>query len=601
MSDVIDWPAVREEFREFCDALKVETKEFGIIPLGKTLLGSQEYFIDEVFRGLGEGVHNFIVLKARQMGISTACLALDLFWHFRFPGTQGTLATDSEENREMFRTTLTGYIDSLPRSWKQPIEANNRTQIVLGNRSRMVYQVAGTRKKKGFGAGKAIMFMHATEVGLWGDVDLPSLEASLAESNPIRLYVWESTAYGFNHFNDMWETALISTSQRAIFIGWWRNGQYRRERGSEIYKVYWDGTLREDERKWVDEVKELYGYEVDDEQIAWWRWKLYEACNGDEQEMYEKYPPTADYAFVMTGSQFFNGQRLSDTRKVVSKKPYDIHRFFFGGAFEETELIDCTEKTHTLKIWQPPVPRGVYAIGADPAWGSSEWADRFCINVSRCWADGMEQVAEFCTPEMNTTQFAWALLYLAGAYGDRNLGSMIMINLEINGPGTAVWTEIQSLKRNSSMMKDQAPLAMMLMNIENFLYRRNDSIGGGVNYHTKTTASEKERFMNMLKDNHEFGWLTINSAACLDEMKNVIRADGNLGAPGRGKDDRVIAQALAVITWVDYLRIRLIQQGVTKAMQERDLALPKGHTEVGRNVTNYLKHIGLRKAVVPNG
>jgi hypothetical protein len=296
----------------------------------------------------------------------------------------------------------------------------------------------------------------------------------------------------------------------------------------------------------------------------------------------------------MTGSQFFNAQRLTDCRKVVKHKPYDIQRFFFGGTFEETELIECNEKTATLKIWQHPAVRGQYVLGCDPAWGSSEWADRFVINVSRCWADGIEQVAEFCTPDMNTTQYAWAMIYMAGAYGDKNLGSNVMINLEINGPGQAVWTEIQNLKRIAFMMKEKANLANMLTNIESFLYKRVDSIGGGYNFHTKTSTMEKERYMNIMKDLHEMGYLTINSVDCLDEMKKVVRDEGMIGVPGRGKDDRVIAQALAALTWKDFIQVRLIQAGITKAKQEREATMPKEYIESGRNVSNYLKHIGLK-------
>jgi hypothetical protein len=204
-------------------------------------------------------------------------------------------------------------------------------------------------------------------------------------------------------------------------------------------------------------------------------------------------------------------------------------------------------------------------------------------------------VAEFCTPDINTNQFAWALLYLAGAYGDKNLGSHVMINLEINGPGQAVWSEIQNLKRAAFMMKEKANLALMLVNIENFLYRRVDSIGGGFNYHTKTSTQEKERYMNIMKDKHQLGQLIINSVECLDEMKNVVREDGMIGVPGRGKDDRVIAQALAVITWTDFFQFKLIQMGCTKAKQEKeDHKMPGEYVDAGRNVSNYLKHLGLR-------
>lgn len=589
------WLKIKAEFMRFCRALKAETKESGIVSLGEQLLGSQEYFVDEVFNALASGKHYIVVLKGRQLGISTICLALDLFWIFKYPGTQGSLATDTEDNREMFRSTLTLYMEGLPQGWKQPDTQHNRTHLVLKNRSRFAYQVAGTRKNVGFGAGKALSYVHATEVGKWGEgTDLSSFEASLAQTNPLRLYIWESTAYGYNIFYDMWETALTAESQQAIFIGWWRNKFYSVEAGSDIYKVYWDGTLTTEESAWVSEVKELYGHEITDEQIAWHRWTLNETMKGDEQMMHEKYPPTAEYAFIMSGSQYFSTQRLTDQMKVVKAKPYEVKRFVFGGAFEDTTLVDCNEKTATLKIWQHPVPKGQYVIGADPAWGSSEWADRFAISVNRCWADGMEQVAEFCTPECNTVQFAWVLLYLAAAYGDPNLNANMMFNLELNGPGMAVWNEIQILKQRAAMTKGNTNLSRILQSPQNFLYRKPDSLQGGYAYHTKTTAQEKERFLAHMKDQHEAGWLVINSVECLNEMKNVVRQEGMIGVPGRGKDDRVIAEALAVIAWVDFIRVRLIQAGITKAKQEADEKLPPEYQQAGRSVNNFLKHLGIR-------
>ncbi len=584
------------EFRKFLNSLQVDTKERGIISLGENLLGTQEYFITEIAAGFALDIHYFVILKGRQEGITTICLALDLYWVFKHKGMQATLATDTEENREMFRTNLTLYMESLPPGWKQPVTSHNRTQLVLGNRSRMVYQVAGTRKNAGFGRGKGITMMHATELSSWGDQEgLASLESSLAEENPQRLYVFESTARGYNMFQSMWETAKIAESQRAIFIGWWRNAFYAVEKGNQIYEVYWDGTLTTEEKKWVEEVRELYDFKITPEQIAWWRWKLNETMKGDEKLMYQEFPPTEDYAFVMTGSQFFGSQRLTDQMKIVREKPYDIKRFHFGAAFENTVLVDCVERTATLKIWETPCVKGQYVIGADPAWGSSEWADRFAINVSRCWADGIEQVAEFCTPELNTMQFAWVLLYLAGAYGDPELQSNVMINLEINGPGTAVWNEIQGLRMRAGTSKEQSNLARLLNNISSYLYKRPDSIHGSYAYHTKTTATEKERMLNLMKDHHEFGTLRINSAECLAEMKNVVREEGVLGAPGRGKDDRVIAQALCMLAWNDFVRNRLIQMGITRAKQQAELALPKEYQQAGRSISNYLKHVGIVK------
>ena len=76
------------KFERFCRELTVETKERGLRKLGTQLLGTQKYLMQEIGRGLEEGKHFFVVLKGRQLGITTISLALDLYWHFIHPGFQ---------------------------------------------------------------------------------------------------------------------------------------------------------------------------------------------------------------------------------------------------------------------------------------------------------------------------------------------------------------------------------------------------------------------------------------------------------------------------------------------------------------------------------
>ena len=94
-----------QQFYHFCKQLKIETKEQGLRKMDN-LLGTQTYVMGEIAKGLEEDVHFFTILKGRQLGITTISLALDLYWHFINPGLQGTLTTDTEENRDMFRSTF---------------------------------------------------------------------------------------------------------------------------------------------------------------------------------------------------------------------------------------------------------------------------------------------------------------------------------------------------------------------------------------------------------------------------------------------------------------------------------------------------------------
>ena len=578
-----------KQFYAFCSQLKIETKEQGLRRMDN-LLGTQTYVMNEIATGLAEDIHFFVILKGRQLGITTISLALDLYWHFINDGLQGTLTTDTEENRDMFRSTLAMYMEGLPKEYRIPLVAHNRNQLSLKNRSRLFYQVAGLRAKGSLGRGKAITFLHGTETSSWGDEEgLASLLASLAQTNPNRLYIFESTARGFNMFHDMYVTAKRALNQRAIFCGWWRNEFYSADPSSNIYKVYWDGKLTGEEKEWTRDIKKLYNFEITSRQLAWWRWMMSEGIK-DDALMYQEFPPTEDYAFIMTGTSFFSNSRCTDAMKLAKKIDHDNYRYVMGVNFQDTEVKSSTEKMGTLKVWEEPVDTAYYVIGADPAYGSSDWADRFCIQVFRCYADGMEQVAEFASPEMNTYQFAWVIAHLAGAYKNST------VNLEVNGPGQAVINEMNNLKRQAVALggKVSKDLLDVLGSMQNYIWRRNDTMGGLSNsIGFLTTAATKERMMNYMKDLFERGMLAIYSEDTIEEMKTIVRDGGSIQASGRNKDDRVIATALACVAFSEQVQPRLINMKYTREIARAQDEKTAEQVAVGRSVANYLKAIGV--------
>lgn len=577
------------KFYQFCSQLSIETKEQGLRRLDP-LLGTQTYVMNEIGKGLQDGVHFFVILKGRQLGITTISLALDLYWHFMHKGLQGTLTTDTEENRDMFRSTLAMYMDGLPKEWKIPLVQHNRNQLTLKNRSRLFYQIAGLRSKGTLGRGKAITYLHGTETSSWGDEEgLASLLASLAETNPSRMYLFESTARGFNMFHDMYVTARKARTQRAIFCGWWRNQFYSADPESAIYRTYWDGKLTPEEKEWTRDVKKLYGIEINSRQMAWWRWKMLEGIK-DESLMYQEFPPTEDYAFVMTGTSFFSNSRCTDAAKASKKKDPEYYRYSMGAYFQDTEVLRSTERLATLKIWEEPVDNGYYVIGADPAYGSSDWADRFCVQVFRCYADGIDQVAEFATSELNTYQFAWVIAHLAGAYKNSTL------NLEVNGPGQAVINELRNLKRQAVSINGQQGKDLMnvLAHMQNYMWRRNDTLGGvGNSIYWLTTPATKERMLAYFKDYFERGMMNVFSIDLIDEMKSIVRNQGGISAYGRNKDDRVIATGLCCAVFAEQVQPRLIQAKITRVVNKVQQEMTPEQLSTTKGVSNYLKRIGV--------
>jgi hypothetical protein len=586
-------------FYRFANALRIDTKEQGEIYLGRSLLGTQTELLNQITDGMENGIRNFVTLKCRQIGISTISLAFDLYWIFKHKGLSGALVTHDEPSRDQFRVTLDMYYDGLPDDYKRRRLINNRNAMVFANKSRLMFRVAGVKKTGGGALGRsaALPFLHATEMSSWGDPDgLKSLQGSLAETNPLRFYHWESTARGFNHFEEMWQEAKKGVTQKAIFITWWSNQFYRAPRHSDIWKVYWGpkGRLSADEREWVKEIKSLYGAEIDDTQMAWWRWKLTEAM-GDEDSMMQEYPPTENHAFIATGSQFFTSQSISDGYKLERTYPRPrSFRIQIGTHFSDTTLLATSEKLATLRVWEEPVAKGTYVLGADPAYGSSEWADRFCCSVWRCYADRLVQVAEFVDPSMATYSFAWVLAYLAGAY------EPCRVNLEINGPGQGVLAELENMQRtmvakgmSDQNSRDARTLMAVTKNMRKYLYRRLDSFSGPGAMHTMMGHEMKERMMNQFRDYYERGFVIVKSRGLLDEMKTIEREGGAApAAHGRAKDDRVMAAGLAVIAWNDQERTKLITYNATYDLVTKAEA-GGAQGVVDRLVANYLKKVGL--------
>lgn len=587
-----------EAFERFCGKLKIDSKELGQVPL--TWLGTQRYVVEKIAEGLAQDKHTFVILKGRQLGISTVTLALDIYWLFKHSGLQGAVVTDTDENREVFRSYIEQYIKTLPPKARGSVRRHNRIQLILKNRSRMVYMVAGTRKKGDLGRAKSANFMHGTECSSWGDEEgFGSLVNTLAQKNPKRLYVLESTARGYNMFYQTWEVAKASKTQVAIFVGWWLNELYSWGDETVEFKEYWNGELTADEKVWVAEVFERYGFNITPNQIAWWRWYVAEQMKGDEQLALQEMPPTEEYAFQLSGSKFFSAERVNaayQRARILNDDP-DKRLFFryrFGLNFEDTEFLPCDEDEAEVTVWELPVvhtdplrPPAKYIVGADPAYGSSEWADEFAACGFRAYADKIRQVFELGTPNWTDQQYAWALAHLCGWYGDT------MLNLEMQGPGTAVFNELQNLKKAAAFLPAGDPRAGafdVVSRIRDYMWKKQDSMVGGFAWQWQTNAREKVRMMSTFRSYFERdGMIELNSPACIQQLRNIHRQGDSIGGEGRAKDDRVIAAAIATIAWNDWVMVEMQAAGRTYQVEHRPDEIRQAYSPLERSLVNYLR------------
>jgi hypothetical protein len=262
--------------------------------------------------------------------------------------------------------------------------------------------------------------------------------------------------------------------------------------------------------------------------------------------------------------------------------------------FEDTEFMETNAENAEVTIWETPhlggQSPGRYILGADPAYGSSEWADEFVGCMLRGYADKVVQVAELATPDWTEQQYAWAIAHLCGWYGDT------MLNLEMQGPGGAVFNELLNLKRQAGMFPPGDPRAGafdVVGRIRDYLWKKQDSIHGNFAYQWQTNPKEKIRMMSTLRSYFERDIVVINSPQCVQQFRNIRRSGDQIGGEGRAKDDRVIALAIGTVAWNDWIMLEMQAAHRTFAAETRPEEAAKQFTPVEKSVLNYMKTNGI--------
>lgn len=604
-------------FLKFIKQLRIQSKEVPSednrgAPL--VLWDSQKLFLEQLAEGLEDGVRTFYVLKSRQIGISTITMCIDIFWLAMHPNILGALVVEKESNRSKFRALIKSIVASFPPGFvgtKFKIVKDNRDFMLFSNGSRLDFLVAGARKDN-WGEGQGYAFAHCTEVAAYGNPKgLTSFQESWAEAHPDRLFILESTAKGFNHWRALWIDAGQDTiTIRRIFLGWWSKPSLNSiSRKDNRWPIYGAAPPSGEELELINVVKEKYNYDISMEQLAWYRWRSNKESS-TAQDLDQNQPWDDTQAFVQSGYSFFQTRVLqedlvriggSDDHEPVKYKGY---RYEIGNDFwaiKLVQIVDAAQKNLVeLRVWEEPVPNAQYVIGCDPAYGRTDWGNNHGISVWRCYADRLIQVAEYANNDVETKQATWILAHLAGAY--RNC----VINMDLQGgPGRVMMLELDQLRVQLRAEVYNEHIANStwedaLDNARWYLYHRPDSMGAGYAYNFVTGGNNKWEIMNQLRDSYSTRVLLINSMPLVEELLEVVQEgyyigaagmEGKVGAPGRGKDDRVFAAALANRAWLNWFRVPMTNEGMTYArITAAEQGQPESITPVlDRIVGNFFK------------
>jgi hypothetical protein len=436
--------------------------------------------------------------------------------------------------------------------------------MAFANRS--IIDLLAAASNPDLGASRALNMCHMTECAQWKSLaGVESLKAALARQNPHRLYIWESIANGFNWYYNHCQQAKVDRHMRFIFIGFWANPTYSIPKDDPDYRTYWDGRLSVEEIARARYVKEHYRYVVKPEQIAWWR---RESEFRAEEYMLRHYPWHERECFIASGSGFFPAARTLEIAESIgpTSPPYKGYRYNFDEKFLSSKIVQVESPDHAmLKVWEPPEPNGIYCIGVDPSGGGGGESDDHAIQVLRCYADRVVQIAEFQSNRPLTYQLAWVLAHLAGAYRDH------IANLEVTGVGAAVLPEVRNLRQLAERGILQGEpgsekIIDMIGAVRWFLYKRPDTLGGAGNVIAwKANSDNKHQIYAELRDSLMLRRLEIRSPKLIAQMQAIIEDDGWIGAgPDTGEnDDLVSALVLAHHAWVEWRRPMLVARNIT--------------------------------------
>ncbi|MEZ0394608.1 MAG: hypothetical protein ABWK00_06170, partial [Desulfurococcaceae archaeon] len=366
-----------------------------------------------------------IVLKSRQLGISTVSEAILFYLLSRFPGTTGLVVAHTERAaRNVYQMTRRFY-DYMPEQNKIPLRGKltvRGMEFAAPHGSVLFNMTAGGAD---MGRSWTLNWVHLSEMAFFPDASSTMAALNQAVPSPSETwqscYIIESTANGLNLFHDYWRRAQEEDSiWTPMFFSWRDDPRCVITPGK---KIEWS--------KDEIEFRECEG--LTPEQMTWVRAVRRDQCHGSWELFNQEYPVSPDRAFLSTGHNFFDLEVVLDRLAEVERRS----PLFVGFIRTKSKTTIAPElvpsSTGNLVIYEMPEPNEEYVIGVDCAEGIRAAYSEAIVLRRR---DGLE-VANF---RSNTTppQDVGVIIWLLGSfYNDALLG------VERNSVGQVILTVLE--------------------------------------------------------------------------------------------------------------------------------------------------------------
>ena len=454
----------------------------------------------------------FIILKARQEGVSTLCEAILFEKTARHENVNSLIIAHEPESTEEIFAMSKRFYDMLP-DWMKPLRRyDNKKQMVFenpnekargnlpGKRSRMII---ATADKVRVGRGMTLHCFHGSEVAFWKKAKELMLSVMQAIPDlPNTMIFLESTANGFGgdgeYFYNMVQDARSGKNDfELIFLPWHLMPEYSMQFSGEEEKTKFAETLDAYEK----EIQRSFNLTL--EQLNWRRWAIKNKCGGDIDKFKQEYPITIEEAFVASASTVIPKQHIEAQRKYI-REPID--------KLDGDVLIYEHVKNH------------YYALGADPSEGAGRDDSAFTV-LDRMTG---REVAHFANNRIQADLFARKMVKTAEYFGNA------IIVPEVNGHGIAVLNELQKLE---------------YPNIFRQRYYDHPSKQWTRRLGWKTTKITKPLMVDEFKHGLREEEIGMSSAATVGQMLTFVHTNEpdrhGMGAETGQKDDCLISAMLA--------------------------------------------------------
>ena len=278
-----------------------------------------------------------IVLKARQMGLTTWAAARFFLRTITQPGTMTLEVAHTQEAAEEIFRIVHRFVDWLPEELREgPLKTSraNVRQIVFPMIDAQ-YRVVSAGERNA-GRGLTVQNLHCSELARWPGDPAETLAGLRAALSPEAEQILESTPDGVGGcFHEEWRKAAETGTVRHFFP-WWMERRYR--------------AVAVDEESLSEEEKQLKVRErLDLEQIGYRR-RIRADFRGLARQ---EYAEDEESCFLASGDSVFELTAI-EARLAAMPEPVEVRR------------------NGEMEIWLPPLPGKQYLVAVDPSGGGSE-------------------------------------------------------------------------------------------------------------------------------------------------------------------------------------------------------------------------------------